>query len=139
MLSWMTAGRLVDKFQVPAAEQAELKTIVQSTYGDIVIGKSYLTGLTVTHIQESNPRHEQHRNSGQPLALSRQEHARGGVGQSVCRILRNLWRPHLRLQEFGESQGIPLPNSPGAAKTSALPPALPLSRQSSAAHQPARG
>jgi len=29
----------LDKFSVPAAEQAELKTIVQSTYGDIVIGK----------------------------------------------------------------------------------------------------
>jgi hemoglobin len=27
------------KFNVPAAEQAELKAIVQSTYGDIVIGK----------------------------------------------------------------------------------------------------
>ena len=30
----------LDKFKVPAAEQAELKTIVQSTYGDIVVGKS---------------------------------------------------------------------------------------------------
>jgi hemoglobin len=30
----------LDKFNVPAAEQAELKTIVNSTYGDIVIGKS---------------------------------------------------------------------------------------------------
>jgi hemoglobin len=30
----------LDKFQVPAAEQAELKAIVNSTYGDIVIGKS---------------------------------------------------------------------------------------------------
>ena len=30
----------LDKFGVPAAEQAELKTIVNSTYGDIVIGKS---------------------------------------------------------------------------------------------------
>ena len=30
----------LDKFSVPAAEQAELKTIVNSTYGDIVIGKS---------------------------------------------------------------------------------------------------
>jgi len=29
----------VDKFSVPAAEQAELKAIVNSTYGDIVIGK----------------------------------------------------------------------------------------------------
>ncbi len=29
----------LDKFKVPAAEQAELKAIVQSTYGDIVIGK----------------------------------------------------------------------------------------------------
>ncbi len=29
----------LNKFNVPAAEQAELKTIVQSTYGDIVIGK----------------------------------------------------------------------------------------------------
>ena len=29
----------LDKFNVPAAEQAELKAIVQSTYGDIVIGK----------------------------------------------------------------------------------------------------
>jgi hypothetical protein len=29
-----------DKFSVPAAEQAELKAIVNSTYGDIVIGKS---------------------------------------------------------------------------------------------------
>ena len=28
------------KFKVPAAEQAEVKAIVQSTYGDIVIGKS---------------------------------------------------------------------------------------------------
>ena len=28
----------LDKFKVPAAEQAELKAIVQSTYGDIVIG-----------------------------------------------------------------------------------------------------
>ena len=28
----------LDKFRVPAAEQAELKTIVQSTYGDIVAG-----------------------------------------------------------------------------------------------------
>jgi hemoglobin len=27
----------LDKFKVPAAEQAELRTIVQSTYGDIVI------------------------------------------------------------------------------------------------------
>jgi hemoglobin len=30
----------LDKFSVPAAEQSELKTIVNSTYGDIVIGKS---------------------------------------------------------------------------------------------------
>jgi hemoglobin len=30
----------LDKFQVPAAEQAELKAIVQSTYGDIVVGKA---------------------------------------------------------------------------------------------------
>ena len=29
----------LDKFKVPAAEQAELRAIVQSTYGDIVIGK----------------------------------------------------------------------------------------------------
>ncbi len=29
----------LDKFQVPAAEQAELRAIVQSTYGDIVVGK----------------------------------------------------------------------------------------------------
>ncbi len=29
----------LDKFKVPAAEQGELKAIVQSTYGDIVIGK----------------------------------------------------------------------------------------------------
>src|SRR5207248_10924457 len=30
----------LDKFSVPAAEQSELKAIVDSTYGDIVIGKS---------------------------------------------------------------------------------------------------
>jgi hemoglobin len=30
----------LDKFSVPAPEQAELKAIVNSTYGDIVIGKS---------------------------------------------------------------------------------------------------
>jgi hemoglobin len=30
----------LDKFGVPAAEQVELKAIVNSTYGDIVIGKS---------------------------------------------------------------------------------------------------
>ncbi len=30
----------LDKFSVSAAEQAELKAIVNSTYGDIVIGKS---------------------------------------------------------------------------------------------------
>ena len=30
----------LDKFQVPAVEQAELKAIVQSTYGDIVIGQA---------------------------------------------------------------------------------------------------
>ena len=29
----------LDKFKVPAAEQAELQAIVQSTYGDIVIAK----------------------------------------------------------------------------------------------------
>jgi hemoglobin len=29
----------LDKFQVPAKEQAELQAIVQSTYGDIVVGK----------------------------------------------------------------------------------------------------
>ena len=29
----------LDKFKVPAAEQAELKAIVNSTYGDIVFGK----------------------------------------------------------------------------------------------------
>ena len=28
----------LDKFQVPAAEQSELRAIVQSTYGDIVVG-----------------------------------------------------------------------------------------------------
>ncbi len=28
----------LDEFQVPAAEQAELRAIVQSTYGDIVVG-----------------------------------------------------------------------------------------------------
>ena len=28
----------LDKFHVPAAEQAELRAIVQSTYGDIVVG-----------------------------------------------------------------------------------------------------
>jgi len=30
----------LDKFKVPALEQAELKEIVNSTYGDIVVGKS---------------------------------------------------------------------------------------------------
>jgi hemoglobin len=30
----------LDKFSVPAAQQGELKAIVNSTYGDIVIGKS---------------------------------------------------------------------------------------------------
>ncbi len=30
----------LDKFKVPAAEQTELKTIVNGTYGDIVFGKS---------------------------------------------------------------------------------------------------
>jgi len=30
----------LDKFKVPAAEQAELKAIVNSTYGDIVFGQS---------------------------------------------------------------------------------------------------
>ena len=30
----------LDKFSVPAAEQEELKAIVNGTYGDIVIGKS---------------------------------------------------------------------------------------------------
>src|SRR6201993_995292 len=30
----------LDKFNVPTAEQAELQAIVNSTYGDIVIGKS---------------------------------------------------------------------------------------------------
>src|SRR5206468_11011214 len=30
----------LDKFKVPAAEQSEVKAIVQSTYSDIVIGKS---------------------------------------------------------------------------------------------------
>ncbi len=30
----------LDKFKVPAAEQAELKAIVNSTYGDIVFGNS---------------------------------------------------------------------------------------------------
>jgi hypothetical protein len=29
----------LDKFKVPAAEQAELKAIVQSTYGDIVVAR----------------------------------------------------------------------------------------------------
>ena len=29
----------LEKFKVPAAEQAEMKAIVQSTYGDIVVGK----------------------------------------------------------------------------------------------------
>ena len=29
----------LDKFHVPAAEQAELHEIVQGTYGDIVVGK----------------------------------------------------------------------------------------------------
>jgi hemoglobin len=29
----------LDKFHVPAAEQAELRAIVQSTYGDIVVGR----------------------------------------------------------------------------------------------------
>jgi len=30
----------LDKFEVPAAEQAELRAIVQSTYGDIVVAKA---------------------------------------------------------------------------------------------------
>jgi hemoglobin len=29
----------LDKFKVPPAEQEELRAIVQSTYGDIVVGK----------------------------------------------------------------------------------------------------
>ncbi len=32
--------RTLDKFKVPATEQAELQAIVNSTYGDIVIGRS---------------------------------------------------------------------------------------------------
>jgi hemoglobin len=32
--------RTLDKFRVPAAEQAELRAIVQSTYGDIVVGRA---------------------------------------------------------------------------------------------------
>jgi len=45
----------LDKFGVPAAEQAELKAIVNSTYGDIVIGKwrhrnwQIVIGITATH------------------------------------------------------------------------------------------
>jgi hemoglobin len=31
----------LDKFKVPAAEQAELRAIVQSTSGDIVVAKTY--------------------------------------------------------------------------------------------------
>jgi hypothetical protein len=30
----------LDKFEVPAPEQAELRAIVQSTYGDIVVTKA---------------------------------------------------------------------------------------------------
>ncbi len=30
---------VVDDFKVPKAEQGELQAIVQSTYGDIVVGK----------------------------------------------------------------------------------------------------
>jgi hemoglobin len=30
----------LDKFKVPAAEQVELRAIVQSTYGDIVVAKA---------------------------------------------------------------------------------------------------
>jgi len=33
-------NQTLDEFKVPAAEQAELKAIVQSTYGDIVVGQS---------------------------------------------------------------------------------------------------
>jgi hypothetical protein len=29
----------LDKFKVPVTEQAELKAVVDSTYGDIVLGK----------------------------------------------------------------------------------------------------
>jgi hypothetical protein len=32
--------KTLDKFQVPAPEQAELRAIVQSTYGDIVMTKA---------------------------------------------------------------------------------------------------
>jgi hemoglobin len=32
--------RTVDKFKIPAAEQAELRAIVESTYGDIVVSKT---------------------------------------------------------------------------------------------------
>jgi hemoglobin len=32
--------KTVDKFKIPAAEQAELRAIVESTYGDIVVAKA---------------------------------------------------------------------------------------------------
>jgi hypothetical protein len=38
-LSFDSSRQTLDKFKVPAAEQAELKEIVNSTYGDIVVGK----------------------------------------------------------------------------------------------------
>ena len=32
-------GESLDKFNIPAAAQTELRAIVQSTYGDIVVGR----------------------------------------------------------------------------------------------------
>lgn len=79
-------------------------------------GRADGPGYVMAPLQERNPRHEQHRKGGQPVALPRQEYARGGVGRSICGILRSLWRPHLCLQEFGKSQGIPLSNSSGSSE-----------------------
>src|SRR5262249_260520 len=84
----------LDKVGVPAVEQAELKAIVNSTYGRIVIGKSesnWPPGIS------GNLTHGHHWKGGQPLALSGQKHAWRGAGRIICRFLRSLWRSALCL------------------------------------------
>src|SRR6476660_4898800 len=46
--------------------------------------------------------------SGKLVALSREEHARRGVGGSFCRLPWSLRRPAFRLQKFGEPKRIPV-------------------------------
>src|SRR5215207_7127698 len=70
-------------------------------------------------------RHDTRRDCQKPVAVSGQEHGRGGGARSLHGFLGLLRRPLLRLQKFRRAQGLPLSVRHVSAANAPLPAAVP--------------